>query len=398
MESISTKLIVHRGAKYVAIYYPYSVRLHKMTRQLPGVRWSQAHNRYCIPMTRKNLSRLVAHFRDVATVDISGLQNGAIMVPRQEAMVRQHLSSTPQFSNTDGSGPAEIITSGCDKPQILQVNQAKIRELGRVMEERRYSKSTIDTYLSMLNQFFTFHSTKCWDELDKDDVVAFNHAVFILRNRSFSTQNQAINAIKLFYAVHGGLLMPENIQRPRKSTRLPEVLTKEEFKLIFAKLRNTKHRALVGLIYGCGLRIGEAINLELIDVRPESNMLYVRQAKGKKDRPVPLSAGVYALLDQYIRSYAPHVHVFEGANGGKYSYSSSRQLFQRAVRSSGLRRHITLHTLRHSYATHLLQSGTDIRYIQEILGHSDPKTTMIYTRVTMRDLRQIKSPFDDMGI
>jgi len=276
-------------------------------------------------MNQQTLDRLVGHFRDVATVDISGLQNGEIMLPRHETMVRHHRSSTPHLSSSEGSGSAEITNTGCEKPQILQVNQDKIRELGRVMEERRYSKSTIDTYLSMLKQFFTHHSSKCWDELSKDDVVAFNHAVFILRNRSFSTQNQAINAIKLFYAVHGGLM-------------------------------------------------------------------------GKKDRPVPLSAGVYALLDQYIKLYAPHVYVFEGVNGGKYSYSSSRQLFQRAVRSSGLRRHITLHTLRHSYATHLLQSGTDIRYIQEILGHNDPKTTMIYTRVTMRDLREIKSPFDDMGL
>jgi len=227
--------------------------------------------------------------------------------------------------------------------------------------------------------------------------AAFNHAVLVRCNLSYPTQNQAINAIKLFYAVHDGLVVPEQIQRPRKSTRLPEVLTKEEFKAIFAKLRNLKHRALVGLIYGCDLRIGEAINLELKDIRPESNMLYIRQAKGRKDRPVPLSVGVYVLLDQYIKSYAPHVYVFEGAHGGKYSYSSSRQLFQRAVRSSGMRRHITLHTLRHSYATHLLQSGTDIRYIQKILGHTDPKTTMIYTRVTIRDLHEIKSPFDDMG-
>jgi site-specific recombinase XerD len=369
-----------------------------MTRQLPGVRWSHEHHRYCIPMTQRNLDCLTAHFRDVATVNISGLQKGMISEPRSENVVLHQRGSNPHQSNAKATRSSEVITTGDAKPQILQVNLDKVRELGCVMEERRYSKSTIDTYLSMLKQFFAHHSNKCWNELNKDDVVTFNHAVFIQRNRSFSTQNQAINAIKLFYMVHGGLIMPEKIERPRKSTRLPEVLTKEEFKSIFAKLRNTKHRALIGLIYGCGLRIGEAINLELKDIRPESNMLYVRQSKGRKDRPVPLSAGVYAVLDHYIKLYAPHVYVFEGVNGGKYSYSSSRQLFKRAVRSSGLRRHITLHTLRHSYATHLLQSGTDIRYIQEILGHNDPKTTMIYTRVTMRDLRDIKSPFDDMDL
>jgi site-specific recombinase XerD len=140
------------------------------------------------------------------------------------------------------------------------------------MEERRYSRSTIDTYLSMLRQFMAYHSPKPWDKLNKDDIVEFNYAIFIRRNRSYSTQIQAINAIKLFYAVLGGLVVAEQIQRPRKSTRLPKVLTKE-------------------------------------------------------DRPVPLSSSVSRLLDKYVGIYAPGTWLFEGTNGGQYSHSSSRQLF-----------------------------------------------------------------------
>ncbi|RLD18256.1 MAG: integrase [Bacteroidetes bacterium] len=391
MEVISAKLILVLGAKHIGIYYPYSVKLHQLAGQLPGVRWNHAYRRFCIPATRQNLGVLIEHFAGIANVDISALKNNEIQKPPQKRGVPNTLLPVKK-------GDTKIAARGQGKSQITQVNLDKIKKLGRVMEERRYSRSTIDTYLSMLRQFMAYHSPRAWDQLNKDDIVEFNHAVFIKRNLSYSTQNQAINAIKLFYAVHGGLVVPEEIQRPRRSTRLPEVLTKEEFKAIFSKLRNLKHRALVGLVYGCGLRIGEAINLELQDIRPEAGILYVRQGKGRNDRPVPLSSAVNGLLDKYIRVYAPGTWLFEGKKGGQYSYSSSRQLFKRAVRASGLRRHITLHTLRHSYATHLLQSGTDIRYIQEILGHRDPKTTMIYTRVTMHDLRSIKSPFDDMDL
>ncbi len=391
MDIISAKPIILRGIKHIGIYYPYSVKLHQLARKLPGVRWNHEYRRFCIPATRQHLRALIEHFEGQATVDISALKNDEIQKADRSNRVLSDL-------NPDEAVNSKIKANRKAKPQIPRVNLIKIEELRQIMEERRYSKSTIDTYLSMLKQFLAYHSPKIWDKLNKDDIVAFNHAVFVRRNLSYSTQNQAINAIKLFYAVNGGQVIPENIQRPRKSTRLPEVLTKDEFKAIFAKLRNIKHRALVGLIYGCGLRIGEAINLELKDVRPQSGVLYVRQAKGNKDRPVPLSPSVSSLLDEYIRIYAPVVYVFEGTSGGQYSYSSSRQLFKRAVRASGINRHITLHTLRHSYATHLLQSGTDIRYIQEILGHKDPKTTMIYTRVTMHDLRSIKSPFDDMDL
>ena len=152
------------------------------------------------------------------------------------------------------------------------------------------------------------------------------------------------------------------------------------------------------VVYGAGLRIGEALHLELSDIRREEGLLYIRQSKGKKDRRVPLSESLLKALEDYYRAYKPKRYIFEGAKGGMYTDSSSRKVLSKAVKKVGIDRDITLHTLRHSYATHLLEKGVGIRYIQEILGHNSPKTTMLYTHISGKRLSEIRSPLDDLDL
>ena len=267
------------------------------------------------------------------------------------------------------------------------------------MEQQRYSYSTVKTYSSMIRQFFAHHHPKNWDSITEEDLVSYNHEVYIKRGRSYASQSHFINAIKLFYKLHASSqIVPDDIARPRRVTKLPDVLTKEEVKSILIGITNLKHQALISLLYGCGLRIGEALSLRIDDVRYEEKLLYVRSAKGQKDRRVPLSGGIADLLRRYQRSYRNKTLLFTGQRGGRYAYSSALQILKRAVRKAGLNRRVTLHTLRHSYATHLLQSGTDLRYIQTILGHNSPKTTMLYTQVAAKDIKNINSPYDDKGI
>ena len=159
-----------------------------------------------------------------------------------------------------------------------------------------------------------------------------------------------------------------------------------------------KHRTLLSLLYACGLRIGEALALVPADLRLEERILYVRGAEGQKDRRVPLAGKILDIIGQYQRVYPTRDYLFEGQKGGPYSYASARQIMKRAVVKAGLSEKVTLHTLRQGYATHLLQNGTDLRYIQEILGHTSPKTTMLYTHVAANDLKNIKSPFDELGL
>lgn len=291
------------------------------------------------------------------------------------------------------------MMSNIHRNTLSSDSEEAVRVFERTMMERRYSASTIKTYVSMAVQFLGFHAPRPWRQLTASDVRRYNFIVYVKPGRARATQNQAINAIKLFYKIHeAGLIVPADLVRPRKERRLPNVLTPAEIQRIITSVRNLKHRTLLIVIYGAGLRIGEALALKLTDIRRSEGLLYIRGGKGKKDRRVPLSPAMLSTLETYYIAFRPKLYVFEGVNGKRYTASSSRKVLQRAVSRAGIKRRVTLHTLRHSYATHLLEKGVKLRYIQEILGHSSPKTTMLYTHVSGKRLSEIKSPLDDLSL
>ena len=253
---------------------------------------------------------------------------------------------------------------------------------------------------SFVKHFFACHPALAWDGISREIITKYNHDHFILNKRSYSTQNQWINAIKVYLHVHhlniGNL---ENIDRPRRERKLPNVLTPEEVTLIFKNTANLKHRALLMLIYSAGLRIGEALDLRLTDIRSSEGLIYIRQGKGRKDRRVPLSKKVLKILRSYYEAFRPKYYLFEGQkNGQKYSQSSARKVFNRALIKSGIKRKVVLHNLRHAYATHLTQRGVNVQHLQKILGHASPKTTMLYTHLSGNDIRDVISPIDDMDV
>lgn len=170
------------------------------------------------------------------------------------------------------------------------------------------------------------------------------------------------------------------------------------FKIRFVSRGYIKHKCLIMIIYSAGLRIGEALNLRVEDIRSKEKLIYIRQAKGRKDRRVPLSDKMLRVLREYYKACRPKEYLFEGQNGGKYSRTSARNVLKKSVQKSGIPIRVTLHTLRHSYATHLMESGVGLRYIQEILGHKSPKTTMLYTRISGKRISEIRSPLQDMDI
>jgi site-specific recombinase XerD len=266
------------------------------------------------------------------------------------------------------------------------------------MQQKRYSTSTIATYLSFVKQFFA-RTLIAPEHITFEVISSYNYQYFIKARKSYATQNQWINAIKLFLRVNridiGNL---EEIERPRKQRTLPNVLSKQEVQAIFEQTPNLKHRTLLMMIYGAGLRIGEALNLTIHDIRSKESLIYIRGGKGKKDRRVPLSDKLLGMLRRYYKSYRPKRYLFEGPEGSKYSRSSAGKVLKRSAANAGITSRVTLHTLRHSYATHLTNSGINIQYLQEILGHNSPKTTMLYTHLSGKDIRNIKSPLDDMDI
>lgn len=263
---------------------------------------------------------------------------------------------------------------------------------------QRYSPNTIKTYTDALGVFFQFHSNKAAEQLEIADIIDFNTGYILRKNLSASYQNQVINAIKLFYRNRFNRVMDlNNIQRPRREKRLPNVLSKQEIKAIIEAPTNLKHRAMLSLIYACGLRRSELLNLSLSDVHSDRNLLFIRQSKGKKDRVVPISNKIIEMLREYYKAYKPKTWLFEGQiPNTKYSEMSLAKVLKQALKKAGNQKPVSLHWLRHSYATHLLESGTDLRYIQELLGHASSRTTEIYTHVSTKNLQQIRSPFDDL--
>jgi site-specific recombinase XerD len=235
-------------------------------------------------------------------------------------------------------------------------------------------------------------------EVTEPDIKAFMSTI-VKQGKSASYQNQMINSIKFYY--EQVLDMPQRFYdfgRPRKSQKLPTVLSEQEVTRIIDNTPNIKHKAILVTIYSCGLRLSELLNLKIEDIDSDRRLVWIRDAKGNKDRKSVLSETTLVLLRQYYKVYRPNTYLFEGGEGHCYSASSVQQILKRALAASGVRKPASPHTLRHSFATHLLENGTDLRYIQVLLGHSSPKTTEIYAHVSMKSFKDVISPIDRLKI
>ncbi len=216
---------------------------------------------------------------------------------------------------------------------------------------------------------------------------------------SKNTINQYINVIKLYYEkAHKREISNKYIFRPKRPNKLPDILSMSEIQKLFSQIKNLKHHCLLILTYSGGLRRSETINLRTKDIDFERNQILIRSGKGNKDRVTLLSENLKKELYKYIEEYNPKKYLFEGATGGKYSFASFSKVLKKAVLKSEIQKNITIHSLRHSFATHLLEQGTDIRYIQKLLGHKNIKTTLLYTHVAKKEIRKIKSPLDNINL
>ncbi|MEM6806958.1 MAG: site-specific integrase [Bacteroidota bacterium] len=263
---------------------------------------------------------------------------------------------------------------------------------------QRYSPSTRKTYRNFFIQYLLFYPSKDPKELTKADIMKFLRHGIEKRNWSAATQNQAVNAIKFYYEKVLGQERTFYELRPRRGTKLPGVFSEKEVIRILASIQNLKHKCILSLIYSAGLRIGESIKLRKEDINVERKSVFIVAAKGKKDRYSVLSEKIVELLKRYLEAYQPDYWLFEGQAGGQYSSRSIQKIFRRAVKAADANPHSTVHTLRHSFATHLLERGMDLRYIQVLLGHNSSETTEIYTHITQKAREKLCSPLDFLDI
>ncbi|WP_235924349.1 site-specific tyrosine recombinase/integron integrase [Flavobacterium lotistagni] len=341
-------LITHKAEKRIAIYFEKSQVFNQRMKTFPDARWSYTLKTWHVPDTEENRLRfkIEAEPKKIHTIE----------------------------------------------------NLEQVRKFRNWLQSKRYSPNTIKTYTEALTCFLYFFKNKKVEEITNDDLIVFNNEYILKNNLSASYQNQIVNAIKLFYStIQNKKIEMDSIHRPKRAKLLPNVLSKQEVKQILTAHVNLKHRVMLSLIYSCGLRRSELLNLKPADIDSNRNLIFIHQAKGRKDRIAPLSPKILEMLRDYYKGYKPKVWLFEGQiKGEKYSEKSLQSVLKFALEKTGIQKPVTLHWLRHSYATHLLETGTDLRYIQELLGHNSSKTTEIYTHVSTHNLQRIKSPFDDL--
>ncbi len=272
-----------------------------------------------------------------------------------------------------------------------------ITDFVRILEIKRYSRQTIDSYKSNLQLLEVHYHPQQLSELSDQQLIQFIYHLVHTKQISSSYQRQFVGAIKLFYRELLNRQVPlEFLQVARKENKLPVVLSEWEVAAILENTKNIKHKAIISLLYSAGLRVGELLALKKTDIDSKRMCIFIRQAKGKKDRYTLLSVKLLELLREYYKQHKPKVYLFEGQNGGKYSAESINQFIKRSVKRAGIKKAVSAHTFRHSFATHLLERGVGIGHIQKLLGHNNISTTLMYTHIANDNVLSIKSPLDTL--
>jgi|SRR5690606_15000058 len=373
---ITLKPLWHNQKQYIAIGFTYNESIKTYVKEFPDIRWSRTYRTFYTTYYKERINELFTYFRKKGWY----VDYGSFKTKDKEPY------------------PSTIKkpTSISKLPPLIEKNKVQINQFKKWLEQKRFSKNTVNTYVEVTALFLRYTNLKNIGTITARSIEQFNYDFIFAAGKSVSYQNQCISGIKHFLDFKGIDWDNIDIKRPDKDRKLPNVLTKSEVRAIFDATQNLKHRTLLSLVYSAGLRIGEALSLQLKDIDFERGLIHIKSAKGRKDRYTLLSKGLVPLLNTYTDHYSPKIFLFEGRNGEPYTQVSARQVLKNSLSAAGIKKYATLHTLRHSFATHLLESGTDIRYIQELLGHNSPKTTMIYTHVSTTNLKDIKNPFDNL--
>jgi site-specific recombinase XerD len=263
--------------------------------------------------------------------------------------------------------------------------------------QARYSENTVKTYVSLVHHYLAYIKFEL-EKIGIQTIEAFNKTFILEGGRSVTYHRQFVSAMKLYLLkLHPELEISDQLERPRKSFILPKVLSEREVWKLIELTQNIKHRLILCLLYGCGLRVSEVSALKVLHLDFDRNVLRVIEAKGRVDRQVPMGKYLISVMESYQKWHKPQIYLIEGQDELKYSSTSIQNVVKAAAKRAGIKRRITPHMLRHSFATHLLESGTDVRYIQSFLGHKSIKTTMIYTHVRKDAAADILNPLDKIS-
>jgi len=372
---LSLKHLLIGDVKQIGIQFKSDQTLENLVKSLPKVEWSEHYNMFYIQNRQENLNLIFSTFKGIAWVNTNHFfSNKPINFFNDKPDISWYRNRT----HPEGFIP-------CPEDYLSK------------LELKRYSLSTEKTYVTFFEKFINHYRDVEISSLDENDIREYLQYL-IQKRKSNSYLNQAVNSIKFYFEVV--LEMPNrfyNIERPRKERRLPTVISKQEVARLIENTNNIKHKCIVSLLYASGLRLNELLNLKIADIHSDRMIILVKAGKGNRDRYTILGETILKDLRLYFREYKPHEYLFEGVSGGKYTGTSVQAIVKKASKKAGIQKKVTPHTLRHSFATHLLENGTDLRYIQSLLGHSSTTTTEIYTHVAVNSFNSIKSPLDSLN-
>lgn len=371
-QHITLKHLMVDNKKYIGLQFYANKALHIIVKELDSVDWSEEFNMYYVPNTKFNLNRIYTLFRGVAWID------SKYFFQKTRSKQLEEEFNVDWYRKRKKTGDYKV----CPESYFQK------------LELKKYSNNTVKSYVSSFEEFINYFPAQDLDHLNELDIRKYIQ-MLVQEKRSNSYINLAINSIKFYYEIVLG--MPNRfymIERPRVAKKLPMVLSKEEVRKLIEATNNIKHRCIVSLLYSGGLRRSELLNLKLSDIDSSRMLIHVKDAKGNKDRYTLLSKMALNDLRNYYKQWRPSVYLFESPTKNRYSQSSIGKLISNAAQTAGIRKRVSAHTLRHSFATHLLESGTDLRYIQLLLGHNSTKTTEIYTHVAKSSFDSIKNPLD----
>jgi integrase/recombinase XerD len=383
LPAVLLKPFYHRGSELIGIHFN-SYALLQHIRKVPGVHWTRTHKVWYLPLEKDSYDLLKAALIGKAYIDTSELKH--YLEQRKIQLLANNSSKL--------SKERSLILL---QHPLTKENLDAFTAFQNMIRLKGYSPNTLKTYSNEFHLLLRLLGKISINELTKDHIQSY--LLWLIKKKAYSEAHThtAINAIK-FYFEHVAKREKEfyDLPRPKKPQLLPDILAEQEVVNLFRHVQNLKHKALLMTAYAAGLRVSELVNLKIIDIDSKRMMIHVRLGKGKKDRMVPLSRILLNVLREYFRQFRPKIFLFEGENGKAYSPRSAQKVISEAKIKAGIEKKGSIHSLRHSYATHLLEAGTDIRYIQELLGHQSLATTLLYTHVSMKNIAGIQSPLDKL--
>lgn len=398
MDKVQLKPIFHKGRECIGIYYAISFTINGLLRSKAGASWSQTHKCWYVPLSREDYKKVCSVLKGRVELDEQELRR-YLEKKKTDNAVKQEVPDPVPVNEPIVIQP---VKTGSVEPvvQVHPINQGVLPALKQELVLRAYSSSTIKTYINEVRVFLGAigdHPAATYTPQQLRDYLQY---CFEQLKLSENTLHSRINALKFYYEQ---VLKREkffwDIPRPKKPMQLPKLLNEDELARLFNSIQNKKHKAILFTAYSAGLRVSEVVNLKLADIDGKRMQIHVRHAKGKKDRYVNLSPVLLDILRQYVKmvSPAPKEYLFESEQTGKaYPTRTVQQIFTNGKKKAGIMKEVGIHSLRHSFATHLLDKGTDVVLIQKLLGHNDIKTTLRYLHVTHKDLHNILSPLEDI--